>query len=125
MMRPELAGLRALAEALPPGTPIPVPAEVLRELLGGEGRAEGMPTVVPADLTVCDLAVRFGRKPSTVRGWCEVGRFPGAYRLHGREWRIPAVALATFEAEARNGSKPVSPMSRRKPANLGTWRTAS
>ena len=40
------AGLLALAEALPDGTPIPVPSEVLRELLVQVGAAV---TELPAD----------------------------------------------------------------------------
>ncbi len=84
-------------------------------------------TVQPADFTVADLAVRFGRKPSTVRGWCELGRLPGAYRMHGREWRIPVAALAAFEAEARRPK--TASESHHRPSgqttDLGAWRHAS
>ena len=80
--------------------------------------------LTPADLTVAELAARFGKRPSTVRAWVERGEFPGAYRLHGREWRIPAAALATFEAQARSSSKPER-QGRGKTVNLGSWRTAS
>jgi len=31
-----------------------------------------------------------------LRGWCEAGRFPGAYKLHDREWRIPLAAIEAF-----------------------------
>ena len=44
--------------------------------------------------------------PSTVRGWCEAGRFPGAYKLHDREWRIPAAALETFEGQGPRRERP-------------------
>jgi len=53
------------------------------------------------DLTVVDLAMRYGRKPSTVRGWIERGEFPGAYAFHGREWRVPAAGLDAFEVSRR------------------------
>lgn len=45
-----LAGLRALAESLPPDTPVPVPAGMLRELLGAEGNAAAGESL-PAELT--------------------------------------------------------------------------
>jgi hypothetical protein len=49
------AGLRALAEALPAGTPVPVPSEVLLELLDGR-KAEGQPDKLPAELTQQEAA---------------------------------------------------------------------
>ena len=65
------AGLRALAKALPTGTAVPVPRELLLELLGGSGAAPA--ELAPADLTVADLCGQFGRKPSAVRAWLERG----------------------------------------------------
>lgn len=49
-----------------------------------------------ADLTVEDVADELGRRPATVRGWCRSGRIQGAYRLRGREWRIPRSSLRQF-----------------------------
>jgi excisionase family DNA binding protein len=66
-----------------------------------------------ADLTVAELATRFHRSASTVRDWCEHGRFEGAYKLNGRDWRIPLAALDAFLA-AQRGEKDTSP--------LGAWR---
>jgi helix-turn-helix protein len=111
-----VAGLGALAESLPPETPVPVPAGLLREVL-----CEGQPGSAHVDPTVEDIAVRFGRRPSTVRGWCEQGRFPGAYKLHGREWRIPPAALEGFEAGVRGRAT----ANRARVQSLGGWRHAS
>ena len=124
------AGLRALAEALPAGAAVPVPREWLLELLAGspEPALPTVPSVTPADLTVAQLAARFGRKPSTVRGWLDRHLIPGAYRFQGREWRVPAAALAAFEATQRSprtsrGERGSGP--RGAPVDLGAWRSAS
>jgi hypothetical protein len=110
--------LRALAESLPPGTAIPVPRETVLELLRAQESADEPPALDP---TVDEIAARYGRAPSTVRGWCEAGRFPGAYKLHDREWRIPAAAVAAFDAAQRD--RPASP--RGYPVrSLSDWRHA-
>src|SRR5690349_10092673 len=102
-MTPEAAaGLRTLAEALPAGVPVPVPREWLLDLLAGQAAVAGS----LVDATVDQIAARFGRAASTIRGWCEAGRFPGAYKLHDREWRIPAAALEAFEAQERQRGRP-------------------
>lgn len=120
-MTPELAaGLRAVAEALPAGSALPVPREILLELLAARGEAT-MATGV-ADPTVEVVADRYGRATSTVRGWCEAGRFPGAYKLHDREWRIPQAAIETFDATQRERQAGC----RRAPVqSLGDWRRDS
>ena len=123
-----LTGLRALAESLPPGTAIPVPRETLLALLAGTATGEVLSSdTPPADLTVPGVAARFGRHPSTVRAWLERGKLPGAYRLRGREWRIPPAALAAFEAAERaqwaERTQPSATPSAR--ADLGAWRSAS
>jgi hypothetical protein len=116
---PEAAdALRALALALPAGTAVPVPREWLLELLAGQGSPA--PVTTP-DPTVEEIAQRFGRASSTIRGWCEAGRFPGAYKLHDREWRIPAAALETFEAMVRGRAT----ANRHEVQSLGDWRHAS
>jgi hypothetical protein len=89
------AALLVLARDLPPGAAVPVPREWLLQLL------EGCERPVAADLCVRDLAARYGRSLATVRTWCELGRFPGAYRFQNREWRVPTPALAIFEAAER------------------------
>ena len=111
------AGLRALAVSLPPSTPVPVPAGALLELLDV---AVEVTTTPPADPTVEEISARYGRAPSTIRGWCEAGRFPGAYKL-GREWRIPAAGIAAFEAGLRGRTTANRPCMQ----SLGDWRHAS
>jgi hypothetical protein len=87
--------LIVLARDLPAGAAVPVPREWLLELLGESSSA------ADPDLRVEELARRFGRSRSTIRTWCELNRFPGAYRFQNREWRVPAGALAIFEATER------------------------
>jgi len=88
---------------MPPGTL--VPRDWVLERL-----SEGMPgvplAVTPApptrvDLTIRDLAQLFGKQPSTVRAWVERGDFPGAYKLHGKEWRVPVTAVDAFQNRQR------------------------
>lgn len=73
-----------------------------------------------ADLTVPELAQRFGRAHSTIRSWLEAGVLRG-YRLRGREWRVPLAAIAEFEQREREG-RPRKPTSQRGVTNLGAWR---
>jgi len=56
---------------------------------------------MPADLTIAELAARFHRSPSTIRDWCEHGRLGGAYKLNGRDWRIPQAGVEAFLARQR------------------------
>jgi helix-turn-helix protein len=122
-VRSEFAvGLRALAEALPAGSAVPVPREFLLDLLAELGTSE--PAVAPMDPTVEAVAARYGRAPSTVRGWCEAGRFPGAYKLHDREWRIPVAAIEAFDGQQRRGPRPAG---RGGPGvrSLSDWRHVS
>jgi hypothetical protein len=124
-----LVRLRALAEALPAGTVVPVPREWLLDLLeGGTAYTDPSPGPPPVDLTVADLAARFGRSPSTVRGWLERGMIAGAYRFQGREWRVPAASLVTFEADQRSPRTPrmISGTDhRRGTVDLSAWRRTS
>jgi hypothetical protein len=106
-----LERLRQAAELLPAGAAVTLSREALLDALGTvptPGTAE--PT---ADLTVAELAARFHRAPSTLRGWLETGRFEGAYKLNGRDWRIPSASVAGFLAQQRRG---------RDKADLGAWR---
>jgi hypothetical protein len=104
------------------GAVVPVPREWLLELLAGQ--AASVPASTPVDPTVEEIAVRYGRAPSTVRGWCEAGRFPGAYKLHDREWRIPAAAIQAFESQVRRRERPAGGRSSRA-RSLSDWRNTS
>ncbi len=105
-----LEELRELAARLPPGSSVTLPRDALLEAVGEPSRSQPS-----ADLTVAQLAARFYRSPSTVRAWVEAGRFPDAYKLEGRDWRIPESSVASFIAAQR-----------REPARqpgIGDWRS--
>jgi hypothetical protein len=94
--------LRDLAERLPPGGSLTLTRDGLLDLAavdGGQADQAGP----QADLTVAELAAWFHRSASTVRDWCEHGRFEGAYKLNGRDWRIPQTGVEAFSltSEAR------------------------
>jgi len=103
---------------MPPGTLVPRDW-VLEQV---SDRSPSLPTVelptLPArvDMTIRDLAQLFGKQPSTVRGWVERGDFPGAYKLHGKEWRVPVSGVEAFQ----NGQRRRTAKSE---ARLSAWRT--
>jgi hypothetical protein len=106
-MTPEgAAALRILASAWPVGIPVPIPREWLLELLEDLPSAAVRSDPEPADLTVAEVAARYGRSPSTVRGWIVRGALTGVYKFQNREIRIPLAALATFEANQRTVETP-------------------
>lgn len=109
-----LERLRQMAELLPAGASVTLPREALLEALGEPLQTSAL-AAPPADLTVAELAARFQRSPSTVRGWLEADRFPGAYKLNRRDWRVPLAAVETFEAQQRAQEAP-------RGADLGAWR---
>ena len=87
--------LRSLHEAMPPGSAISLSREAVGGLLDGLSLPRGG-VQDGSDLTLEEVAERVGRAPSTVRGWCRCGSLVGAYRLNGRGWRIPLLALNAF-----------------------------
>jgi len=106
--------LREVAERLPPGASVTLTRDGLLELAAvAGGRLEE--TAPQADFTVGELALRFDRSPSTIRDWCEQGHFEGAYKLNGRDWRIPEAAVDAFVARQRR--QPQEPLVR-----LSAWR---
>jgi excisionase family DNA binding protein len=124
MTREALIALQALAEALPVGQAVPVPREWLLELLARkpvEGDADQAPAV---DLTCHQVADALGRDASTVRSWVARGDFPGAYRLNGREWRIPPESLRAWqEGQRRRPSDPAVPIRGGRRLPLSSWRS--
>jgi excisionase family DNA binding protein len=113
--------LRAFAAALPPGHPITLPREWLLDLLDGAA----VPSSTLPDLTVVEVAERYGRKPATVRGWICTGQLR-AYKFQGRELRVPPDALEAFEAAQRPGKGGrITQIRPNRPVDLAEYRTAS
>jgi excisionase family DNA binding protein len=113
--------LHSLIDALratPPGSLIP------REWVLTELEEECVTSVEGLrDLTVEEMAELSGRAASTVRGWLASKKIAGAYRLMGREWRVPREAFRRFldqqtttGGEGKSGTRPSSKV------NLGEWR---
>jgi len=101
---------------MPPGTLVPRDW-LVEQLANGAGRqshSNSGPALGATDLTIAGLAQLFGKRPSTVRAWVERGDFPGAYKLNGKEWRIPLGAVETFQELQRQRSSP--------PSKLSAWR---
>lgn len=108
-MRPELDGLRALAEVLLAGTAVPVPRELLLEILSPNGgmasapavpatSANGASTPDEALLTVRQVADRFGVTQDWLyRHW----RAVGGVKLGRKVLRFPASALPRYLAAQR------------------------
>ncbi len=84
---------------MPPGSLVPRDW-VLEQLERSEEtpRSAGEVPESLVDLSIRDLARLFGKRPSTVRAWVERGDFPGAYKLHHKEWRVPAKSVEAFQA---------------------------
>jgi predicted DNA-binding transcriptional regulator AlpA len=108
-----------LLEGLPDDTMVGLPAAWVRRLLESDS-ATGLHE--EALLTVRGLAHRYGCAESTVRAWCAAGKFPGAYKLYGKAWRVPASAVRAFDERQAEPSSPQSALGERHPADLGAWR---
>ena len=118
-MAPLHERLAQVARLLPPGSAVLLPLESLLE----EGQHDNGSDDRLADLTVNEVAKELGRSPSAIRGWCAIGHIPGAYKLRGREWRIPQAALSEFIGRQANKQEPVcTPSHRKRGADLGSWR---
>jgi hypothetical protein len=116
MASPQLESLRTALAAMPPGAL--VPRDWLLEQLSDAPPATSGPSSTPSplvDLTIGDLGRLFGKQPSTVRAWVERGDFPGAYKLQGKEWRVPPMAVEGFQDRQRRRAKSGS--------RLSAWRS--
>jgi len=112
--------LRALALALPAGGSATLSREALLDL-AGDATASAAPGVGDV-YTVVQVAERLSRAPSTIRGWLEAGLMPGAVKIRGRAWAVPAEALSAFLKDGRQGDGPRP--SPRRGMKLDTWRKA-
>lgn len=116
--------IAALVAAAPPTATVTV--EWLASLLATDndsGEAHSGSAVDSAvDLTVEQVARQFGKGASTIRTWLDRGELPGAYKLHGREWRIPFSAIEQLQrSEAKRHRKPAARTAGRV-TNIGDWR---
>ena len=93
-----------------------LPANWVREQLETERREAPEREVL---FTVRQVAERYERAESTVRGWCAAGKLPGAFKLHGSEWRVPESALVKLGARPSNRGPALG---RGKPVEIGAWR---
>jgi len=123
-----LDDLRRAAALLPAGASLTLPREAVLALVA-IAPASAVEAPSAADLTVEQTARAFGKAPSTIRTWLGRGEFPGAYRLHANEWRIPASAITSLQqtqaAVHRGGAQDDSSTARSDddaPAELGAWR---
>ena len=112
--------LATMVEGMPDGAMITLPVEVIRSWLEEDGLIEPEDALI--DMTVVEVAERLNRSPSTVRGWCGSGALEGAYRLRGREWRIPPGRLRAFlDSEAKSRGGRMRPRAE-EDIDLGAWR---
>jgi excisionase family DNA binding protein len=116
------ARLRALADALPPHGSVTFTRADLVEMVGECGAGKPEPEQL-ADLTVPALAAELGRSGSTIRGWLGEGLFPHAYRLQGREWRIPRSDVKAFLTQQQKPPAIDEPEPVSESDDLGSWRT--
>jgi hypothetical protein len=116
------ARLAALLAELPADALLPV--GYLREQLGEEAlqaAANDAGAALARDLTVKEFGACFGKSASTARLWCEQGRVGGAWKLNGREWRIPAGSVEQFR-QAQGAPAPEA--ARPAAGHLSDWRHA-
>ena len=116
--------VRSIVEALPDSGTVSLPVSELRAWLEEDGAGSPHYTdgTVVTDLTVEDIGKELGRTAACVRGWCRSKKLAGAYRLNGREWRIPRAAFQSFLAAQATGTSEHRPTRTAKGVDLGAWR---
>ena len=74
---------------------------------------------IDVDLSVQQVADRFGRSANAVRRWIANGQLR-AYKLQGRQYRVSRAAIAEFQERQREGP----PKGQNGTvSSLGAWRT--
>ena len=110
--------LESVVEGMPDDASVTLTVAWLRALLQEEAdRAGEAPDGV---LTLAEVGERVGRAEGTVRTWCNSGKLEGAFRLNGRDWRVPESSLRKYlDAQAdQRPNEVVSPGN----VDLGSWR---
>ena len=110
--------LSAILKGMPPGSAVSLPVEWLRSLLAEDARQGGRPDRL---LTLEEVAELAGRSKSTVRTWANSGMIEGAFRLHGREWRIPSRAWERHLESLQKGEEGPE-VAEVGSVDLGSWR---
>jgi excisionase family DNA binding protein len=114
-----IADLERICAGMPEEAAVSLPVVWLRARLQEEAREGGGPDRL---LTLEEVAEVVGRAVSTVRSWCNARRIEGAFRLNGRDWRVPESALKKYlEGQARDGVT-VEAVGPGASADLGSWR---
>lgn len=113
------SALSSAVQGLPDDAHLSLPVGWLREKLN-----EDPPESFSADLTVKKAGELLDRHHTTVAAWCRQGRISQAYKMNGREWRIPPAALEAFQRQLRNGDGDRSPRpsTNGREADLSAWR---
>ncbi len=109
-------GISGALRGLPPGTAVTFDRDVLLDVL-----SEAIPAPeerIDVDLSVQQVADRFGRSANTVRRWITNSQLR-AYKLQGREYRVGRAAIAEFQERQREG--PPNGQNGTV-ASLGAWR---
>jgi hypothetical protein len=108
-----------LLRPMPPGAMVPV--DWIREHLSELEPTAPADTDSLEDLDVAGVAALTKRAPSTIRGWLGSGAIPEAYRLRGRDWRVPRSALRRFLDRQGKEEQP-APATRGSRSSLSAWR---
>ena len=112
--------LRLLRDGLTTDGTVTFTRNSLSELLGETPAGDVQHATQCADLTVEQIAERFGRSPGTVRDWIRAKKLR-AYPFSGKEYRVTPAALEEFIQAQREGKQ--EPAKRQgKPVDLGGWR---
>jgi len=111
--------LEAIINGMPPGSSVSLPVDWLCGLLSEAMAAGNEPDEL---LTLEQVAERVGRATSTLRTWCNTGKLEGAFRLNGRDWRVPSTGLQKFIEGQKNSPKTKNGGGRGKVEDLSSWR---
>ena len=114
-------GLRALLDSMPVVSTITLTRVDIEELLD-ELTPPDVDAPEASDLTLPEVADRVSRARSTVRSWCSRGLLVGAYRLNGRDWRVPPHALDAFLNAQGTRSSATPPTGPLGITDLSAWR---